>query len=61
MSEVFATQGINITNAQVRVTKDKKAICVFDASVKNTTQLTQVIHELQKIKGIIGVSRMAQS
>ena len=61
MSEAFASQGINITNAQVRVTKDKKAICVFDASVKNTAQLTQVIHELQKIKGIIGVSRVAQS
>jgi GTP diphosphokinase / guanosine-3',5'-bis(diphosphate) 3'-diphosphatase len=61
MSEVFSSQGINITNAQVRVTKDKKAICVFDANVKNTSQLTQVIHELQKIKGIIGVSRVAQS
>jgi guanosine-3',5'-bis(diphosphate) 3'-pyrophosphohydrolase len=61
MSEVFSSQGINITNAQVRVTKDKKAICIFDANVKNTSQLTQVIHELQKIKGIIGVSRVAQS
>ena len=61
MSEAFASQGININNASVRVTKDKKAICIFDASVKNTTQLTQVIHELQKIKGVIGVARVAQS
>ncbi len=61
MSEAFASQGININNASVRSTKDKKAICVFDAGVKNTTQLTQVIHELQKIKGVIGVTRVAQS
>lgn len=61
MSEAFATQGININNAQVRVTKDKKAICIFDASVKNISQLTQVILELQKIKGVIGVSRVVQN
>jgi guanosine-3',5'-bis(diphosphate) 3'-pyrophosphohydrolase len=58
MSEAFATQGININNASVRVTKDKKAVCTFEASVKNTSQLTQVIHDLQKIRGVIGVSRI---
>jgi GTP pyrophosphokinase len=61
MSEAFASQGININNAQVRVTKDKKAICTFDASVKNTAQVTQVILELQKIRGVIGVSRVAHA
>ena len=58
MSEAFAVQGINIQNASVRTTRDLKAVAVFDVNVKSTVQLTQVIFELQKIKGIIGVSRL---
>lgn len=61
MSEAFSTQGININNASVRVTKDKKAVCIFEASVKNTSQLTQVILDIQKIRGVIGVNRLSSS
>ena len=61
MSEAFAVQGINIQNAQVRVTRDQKAVCLFDVSVKNTSQLTQVILALQKIKGVIGVMRVSHT
>ncbi|MCM2280639.1 MAG: bifunctional (p)ppGpp synthetase/guanosine-3',5'-bis(diphosphate) 3'-pyrophosphohydrolase [Bdellovibrionaceae bacterium] len=61
MSEAFATRGINIHNAQIRTTKDKKAICVFDVSVKDTSQLSQVIQDLQKINGIIGVARVSHA
>lgn len=59
MSEAFSTRGINIHNAQIRTTKDKKAICIFDVSVRDTSQLSQVMQDLQKIKGIIGVTRVA--
>jgi guanosine-3',5'-bis(diphosphate) 3'-pyrophosphohydrolase len=58
MSEAFALQGINIHNASVRTTRDQKAVATFDVSVKNTAQLTQVLLDLQKIKGVIGVSRI---
>ncbi|MFN7729452.1 MAG: RelA/SpoT family protein [Bdellovibrio sp.] len=61
MSEVFSAQGINIQTAQVRTTRDHKAIATFDVSLKNTTQLNQVILDLQKIKGVIGVSRLGTS
>ncbi len=61
MSETFATRGMNIHNAQIRTTKDKKAVCVFDISVKDTGQLNQVIQDLQKIKGIIGVTRVSHT
>lgn len=61
MSEAFAVQGMNIENAQVRTTRDRKAVAVFEVSVKNTSQLTQVILLLQKIKGVIGVSRVTSS
>lgn len=58
MSEAFAAQGINIQSAQVRTTKDKKAICHFEIMVKDSTQMSQAILELQKIKGVIGVTRV---
>lgn len=61
MSEAFATQGINIHNAQVRTTRDAKAVATFDVGVKNTQQLNQVIFDLQKIRGVIGVSRLTES
>jgi guanosine-3',5'-bis(diphosphate) 3'-pyrophosphohydrolase len=61
MSEAFSTQGINIHNATVRTTRDRKAVATFEVSVKNTQQLNQVIFDLQKIKGIIGVSRLTDS
>lgn len=60
MSEAFSTLGMNIFNAQVRVTKDMKAVCLFDVAVKDTSQLNIAIHNLQKIKGILGVSRVTQ-
>jgi GTP pyrophosphokinase len=58
MSEVFATHNINILNAQVRTTKDLKAICLFDVSVKDTHHLSEVTSSLSKLKGVIGVSRV---
>lgn len=59
MSEAFSARNINIHNAQIRTTKDKKAICIFDVSVRDTNQLSQVMQDLQKISGIIGVTRVA--
>lgn len=58
MSEAFSVQGINIESAQIRTTRDKKAVCLFEISVKDTQQLNQAILALQKIKGIIGVQRV---
>lgn len=60
MSEAFASLGINIFNAQIRTTKDRKAVCMFDVAVKDTSQLTKAIQNLSKIKGILGVTRMTQ-
>ncbi len=60
MSEAFAVQGININNANIRTTKDKKAVCLFDLSVRDTSQLQNLILELQKIKGVMAVERITQ-
>jgi GTP pyrophosphokinase len=58
MSEAFSTREINIHNAQIRTTKDQKAICLFDVAVRDTSQLSLVMQDLQKISGIIGVTRV---
>lgn len=57
MSETFASFSVNIYNAQIRTTRDRKAICLFDVDVQDTVHLSKVIQALEKIKGIIGVSR----
>jgi GTP diphosphokinase / guanosine-3',5'-bis(diphosphate) 3'-diphosphatase len=58
MTEVFKNQGIDIQNAQVRATKDNTAISLFEVNIRDTSQLSLVIQEIQKIKGIIGVERV---
>ncbi len=60
-SEVFHSRGINIHNAQIRTTRDNKAICLFDVSVKDTAQLGLVMQDLQKITEVIGVTRISLS
>lgn len=58
MSEVFASVEMNILSIQARTTKDKKAICLFEVAVKDATHLNEAIFELQKIRGILGVTRV---
>ncbi|MCB0378977.1 MAG: bifunctional (p)ppGpp synthetase/guanosine-3',5'-bis(diphosphate) 3'-pyrophosphohydrolase [Bdellovibrionales bacterium] len=60
MSEVFSSLGINIYNAQIRTTKDRKAVCLFDVAVKDTAQLSKAMQNLEKIKGVLGVTRVTQ-
>jgi GTP pyrophosphokinase len=61
MTEVFSQHGINILNAQARTTKDHKAICTFDVSVRNTKHLSEVMASLSKLKGVLGVTRITHA
>lgn len=58
MGEAFASQGVNIQSAQVRTNRDKKAVATFEVGVKSTSQLSQVLQILHKIKGVLGVRRL---
>lgn len=58
MTEVFSAQGVNIMNAQIRTTKDQKAVCSFDISVRDTDHLNEVSLQIQKLKGVLSVTRM---
>lgn len=61
MSEAFAVQGMNIQSANVRTTRDQKAVATFEVTVRNRMQLNAVILELQKIKGVLGVNRVTEA
>ena len=60
MSDVFSSLGINIFNAQIRTTKDQKAVCMFDVAVKDRSQLSKAMMNLEKIKGVLSVTRVTQ-
>ncbi|MBT4762477.1 MAG: bifunctional (p)ppGpp synthetase/guanosine-3',5'-bis(diphosphate) 3'-pyrophosphohydrolase [Bdellovibrionaceae bacterium] len=61
MTEVFASMGVNIHSAQMKATKDKKAVGNFDVTVRDTEHLSQVTDALMKLKGIIGVTRITRT
>lgn len=61
MTEVFRSLNIDIHNAQIRTTKENRAVCDFDVAIKNTSQLSLVTQELYKIKGVVSVDRISQT
>jgi GTP diphosphokinase / guanosine-3',5'-bis(diphosphate) 3'-diphosphatase len=58
MSQTITGCGINISSANIRTTKDKKAIALFDVEVSNTEQLQRVTSALESKKGVISVERI---
>jgi guanosine-3',5'-bis(diphosphate) 3'-pyrophosphohydrolase len=57
MSQTITGCGVNIASANIRTTKDKKAIALFEVEVSNTEQLNKVISALEAKKGVIAVER----
>jgi GTP pyrophosphokinase len=58
MSEAFTDQGVNISSAQIRSTKDSKAVSTFEVNVKDISHLNKVMKILESVKGVISVERM---
>jgi guanosine-3',5'-bis(diphosphate) 3'-pyrophosphohydrolase len=57
MSEKFTDQGVNIHTAQIRATKDNKAISTFEVNVKDISHLNKVMKDLERVEGVISVER----
>jgi GTP diphosphokinase / guanosine-3',5'-bis(diphosphate) 3'-diphosphatase len=57
MSEVFAAKGCNIHNVQARTTRDRRAISIFDISVKDVRELSELMNDLQRLPGVTHVQR----
>jgi guanosine-3',5'-bis(diphosphate) 3'-pyrophosphohydrolase len=58
MSQAISACGVNIASAQIRTTKDKKAIAHFDIEVSDIAQLQKVQSALESKKGVIMVERV---
>ncbi|MGH1469074.1 MAG: RelA/SpoT family protein [Bdellovibrionales bacterium] len=58
MTEIFASKGIDLQNAQIKATRDRKVIAYFDALVKDSSQLQVLIADLRKLNDIIEVKRI---
>ena len=58
MSNVFTSAAINIIKAQIRTTRDNKAINIFTVSIKNKNQLRDVMRIMEALDGIISVDRL---
>lgn len=58
MSQTISSSGVNITSANIRTTKDKKAIAHFDLEVGDLGQLQKVISALEAKKGVLLVERV---
>ena len=57
MSQTITGCGVNIASANIRTTKEKKAIALFEVEVGNMEQLNKVISALEAKKGVIAVER----
>ena len=58
MSQSITACGVNIASANIRTTKDKKAIAIFDIEVADIAQLQKVQGTLESKKGVIAVERI---
>ncbi|MBI4042964.1 MAG: bifunctional (p)ppGpp synthetase/guanosine-3',5'-bis(diphosphate) 3'-pyrophosphohydrolase [Deltaproteobacteria bacterium] len=58
MSNVFTSNSINIANARVRTTHDKKAINIFEVTVSDASQVKKILKQLEKIEGVVSAARL---
>ena len=58
MSQTISACGVNIASANIRTTKDKKAIALFEVQVPDTGQLQKVLSALEGKTGVLLVERV---
>jgi (p)ppGpp synthase/HD superfamily hydrolase len=49
---------INIINARIRTTPDKKAINIFEIEIGSLKQLEAVMTSIRQVKGVLKVTRL---
>ena len=58
MSKIFAENEANVVAADIKTNENSKAVCLFDISIKDISQLNKIMIKLKKIPGVFDVSRM---
>lgn len=58
ISQSFSDHGVNISQANCKVTSTDRAINTFDVLIRDAEQLRNVVNAIKGIKGVIGVERV---
>lgn len=58
ISQTFTDNGINISQANCKVTGKDHAINTFEVLIKDADQLRKVLSKIKGIKGVVGVERL---
>ncbi|MFH1223265.1 MAG: ACT domain-containing protein, partial [Pseudomonadota bacterium] len=58
MSKIFAENGSNVLSADIKTNEQKRAVCIFDVTISDISQLNKIISALKKISGIYNVTRL---
>ena len=58
MSRAISTAGLNIASADVRTLTDERALNVFEVLVSSSDDLQRVMRNLERVRGVVKVSRM---
>lgn len=60
MSKAISESGVNIVNADVRTLPDKRAMNIFEIMVPSADVLEQLIRSLNRVRGVVKVTRMGR-
>jgi GTP pyrophosphokinase len=58
ISQTFTENGVNISQANCKVTSADRAINTFEVLVKDSSQLRKVVNQIKKVTGVYGVERL---
>ena len=58
ISQAFTDNGVNISQANCKVTDADRAINTFEVLIKDAEQLRKVTNEIKAVKGVLSVERM---
>ncbi len=58
ISQTFTDNGVNIAQANCKVTETDRAVNTFEILIKDLEQLNRVLAQIRKVHGVLGVDRM---
>ena len=58
MSNIFSKKGVNISQANCRVTGDDRAVNTFEVTISDLKQLTDVMRTIESLNGVYSVERV---
>jgi len=58
ISQVFTDNGVNITEANCKVSDTDRAVNTFQVGIKDAEQLRKVMNKIMAVRGVVGVERI---